>query len=98
MTTDEISANIAAAATLGADATITLKESTVAQNAAAVRAVYKDMTQLQAVFTGEFLSTLTDNQLQNAFGLTAGQVTALRTNTLTPAANLAASIRLTTGA
>jgi hypothetical protein len=98
MTTDEITANIAAVSTLGANAVITFRESTVAQNAAAVRAVYKDMSQLQAVFTGEFLSTLTNGQLQTAFGLTAGQVTTLRTNTLTPAANVAASIRLTAGA
>lgn len=95
--TNEIAANLAAIETLGAPAAVTFNYSTAAQNAAAVRAAYATMTQTQAIFTGEFLGSLTDAQLQNAFGLTAGQVTALRTNKLTPATVAAATIRASVG-
>ena len=47
---------------------------------------------------GDFLASLTDTQLRNAFSMTAGQVTTLRTNKLTPATNAATTIRATTGA
>lgn len=97
MTQNEVATNILAISTLGKLATITFNESTVAQNAAAVRAAYATMTQNQAVFTGEFLGSLTDIQLQTAFGLTSGQVTTLRANFLTQATNAAASIRASVG-
>lgn len=97
MAANEIAANLAAVAAFGAQATITFIESTVAQNAAAVRAAYATMTRVQAIFTGEFLGSLTTGQLQTAFGLTSGQVTTLRTNFLTPATNAAATIRASVG-
>jgi hypothetical protein len=94
----EIASNIDDVLTNGSLATPTLIYSTAAQNFAALRALYSSATQLQAIMAGDFLSTLTNGQLQTAFGLTAGQVTTLRTNKLTPAANAAATIRATTGA
>lgn len=93
----EIATNINAVMTLGSLATPTFNFSTAAQNASALRAAYQTATQLQAVMIGDFLSTLTDVQLENAFSLTQAQVTTLRTNKLTPAANIAASIRANTG-
>ena len=93
----EIAANIAAVSTLGLNAVLTFIESTPTQNATAVRQVYAAMTQTQAIFTGEYLSTLSDATLQAVFGLSAGQVTTLRTNVLTPAAATAATIRAAAG-
>jgi hypothetical protein len=46
---------------------------------------------------GDFLSSLTDGQLQTIFSMTAGQVTTLRSTKLTPAATAAATIRAATG-
>lgn len=97
MAAAEIAANLSQAMTQGQFAVVTFNESTAAQNAAAVRAAYASMTRTDAIFTGEFLGTLANNQLQTAFGLTAGQVTTLRANFLTPAATLAASIRANVG-
>ncbi len=93
----EIAKNIADAATNGSLAHPTLVYSTAAQNFAALRAVYQFATQVQAIMIGDYLNTLTDVQLQNAFGLTSGQVTTLRTNKLAPAASLATSIRAAAG-
>jgi hypothetical protein len=90
---DEVTGNISKVITQGSLASLTFNWSTVAANAAALRSVYFNATQLQAVMIGDFLSSLTDGQLQAAFGLTAGQVTTLRTNKLTPAATLASNIR-----
>lgn len=94
----EISANIAAITTFGSLATLAMVHSTIAQNIAALRAAYRDADRHQAVYIGDWLSARTDAQLQAAFGLTAAQVTTLRTNRLTPAANAAATLRATTGA
>ena len=93
----EIARNIADVATNGSLASPTLIYSTAAQNFSALRAVYQFATQVQAIMIGDFLNTLTDTQLQNAFSLTAGQVTSLRTNKLVPASNAASTIRATTG-
>lgn len=93
----EVSANISGVTTLGSLFSPTFVYSTIAENVAALRLVYAVATQLQAVMIGDFLNTLTSLQLQNAFGLTAGQVTTLKTNKLTPAANLATSIRASAG-
>jgi hypothetical protein len=93
----EISANIAQVMAVGSLASPTLVYSTAAENFAALRTAYQTSTQVQAVMIGDFLNTLSNAQLQAAFGLTAGQVTTLRTNKLTPAASLAASIRATVG-
>lgn len=93
----EIASNVAAVVTLGSMAAITLNYSTAAQGRAALRAAYRDATQTQAVMIGDFLSSLTDAQLQSLFSMTQLQVTTLRANKLTPAANTAATIRSTTG-
>lgn len=93
----EINTNVNAVISLGSLASPTLQYSSATQNFAALRLAYATATQTQAVMIGDFLNTLTDTQLQNAFGLTAAQVTTLRTNKLQPAATLAASIRSTTG-
>jgi hypothetical protein len=93
----EIQNNISQITSIGALAVPVFKYSTVAQNVAALRAAYQSATRNEAIFMGEFLSSLTNVQLQNAFGLTAGQVTTLRANKLTPAAALAADIRNAAG-
>lgn len=94
----EIAANIDAITTLGAQAILTFLYSTAGQLRTALRAAYKSATQTQAVFIGDFLSSLSDAQLQAAFGLTAPQVAVLRLNKLSPAASAAATIRSTDGA
>jgi hypothetical protein len=93
----EIGTNINAVTTLGSLANPTTNYSTPAQNFAALRVVYQTVTQTQAIFIGDFLNTLTDVQLENAFGLTQTQVTNLRSNKLQPAATLATSIRSAVG-
>jgi hypothetical protein len=94
---DEIARNILAVETVGSLAAPTFLFSTIAANVTALRAAYQVSTQLQAVMMGDFLSSLTDVQLENAFGLTQGQVSTLRTNALTPAASTAAAIRAAVG-
>lgn len=94
----EISANLASVLSMGSLATVTIMDSNVAANVAVLRAAYAVATQVQAIMIGDYLSTLTNVQLQNAFGMTAGQVTTLRTNKLTPAATAAATIRAAVGA
>ena len=94
----EVAANVAAVILAGKFAVITLNYSTAAQGFAALRAAFPSMTKTNVVFTGEFLSTLTSGQLQIAFGMTAGQVTTLQANYLTPLAALAASIWASVGA
>jgi hypothetical protein len=97
LTAGEIGANVAAVTALGSVAVPTFVYSTVPTNVAALRAAYATATHEQAVMIGDYLSSLTDAQLETAFGLTAGQVATLRTNKLTPAATLAASIRAAAG-
>jgi hypothetical protein len=94
----EIAKNIFDIKQLGSLATPTFVYSTVAQNVAALRVAYKNATQLDAIFIGDFLSSCTDAQLMAAFGLTLPQVTTQRTVRLTPAANAAATIRAAVGA
>ncbi len=93
----EIERNVVDVTTNGSLATPVLILSTAAANFAALRAAYQTSTKVEAIMIGDFLSTLTDAQLQTAFSLTAGQVTTLRTNKLTPAASAAATIRAATG-
>jgi hypothetical protein len=95
---NEINTNLGSVVGFGSLATYTLNYSTAAQNFAALRIAYHDATQTQAIMIGDFLSSLTDVQLENAFGLTQAQVTALRSSKLTPAVTAAATIRATTGA
>lgn len=94
----EIAQNVAAVVANGSLAVLTFNYSTALQGRNALRAAYLTATQVQAIMIGDFLSSLTDAQLQAAFSMTAGQVTTLRTNKLTPAASAAATIRATTGA
>ena len=94
----EIANNIAAVSSIGSLAAPVFVYTTAAQNAAALRQVYATMTQTQAVMSADYLATLTNAQLMAAFGLTLTQVQTLRTNKLTPAVSLAASIRSSTGA
>ena len=94
----EVLENIAAVQASGSLAAPTFIHSTVTQNASALRTAYQTATRIEAVMTGYYLASLTDGQLRTAFGMTAAQVTTLRTNKLTPAANLATSIRAATGA
>jgi hypothetical protein len=93
----EILSNIADVTANGSLAAPTTNYSTPAQNFAALRLSYAVATRVEAIMIGDFLNTLTSQQLQNAFGLNASQVTTLRTNKLTPAATLAASIRAAAG-
>ena len=93
----EVAANVMGITTIGSLFSPIFIYSTVAENVAALRLAYASATQLQGVMIGDFLNSLTDGQLQTAFGMTFLQVTTLRTNKLIPAANLAASIRATTG-
>jgi hypothetical protein len=94
----EIAANIASVTTEGRFAEVTLVHSTVAQNRAALREAYRVATRVEAIMIGDYLNSLTNAQLQSAFGLTSAQVTSLRTNKLAPAAANADAIRATTGA
>jgi hypothetical protein len=94
----EIERNINSIKSLGSLAAVTLVASTAAQNASALRLAYAAATKLEAIMMGDYLSILTDTQLQNAFGLTPTQVTNLRVNKLTPAANTASAIRAAIGA
>lgn len=93
----EIAKNVGDIIRNGSLASPSLVYSTAAQNFAALRAAYRIATEVEAIMMGDFISTLTDNQLQTAFGITAGQVTTLRTNKLTPAATAAATIRAASG-
>lgn len=93
----EVAANLSAVATLGSLASPTFVYSTPAINAAALRAVYHDATQFQAIMIGDYLASLGNAALMAAFGLTAPQVVTLRANFLTPAANAAATIRAAVG-
>jgi hypothetical protein len=94
----EIARNVAAVLADGRSAVTSTNYSTAAQNFAALRTAYQNATRTEAIFIGDFLGSLSDVQLQAAFGMTAGQVTTLRTNKLTPATNAATTIRATTGA
>lgn len=94
---DEISSNVAQVLINGSLAVIRLVMSTAVENFAAGRTAYLTATRIEAIMCGDYLSSLTNAQLQTAFSMTAGQVTTLRTNKLTPAANTASTIRAATG-
>lgn len=96
--TAEIGANIQAIASLGSLAAPTMVFSTLAQNVAALRIRYASATRVEAIMMGDYLAARSDAVLRNAFGITQAQVDNLRTNKLTPAAALAADIRVATGA
>jgi hypothetical protein len=94
----EISANIASILSDGSLATITLQHSTAGENRTALRDAYRTVTRVEAVMIGDYLNTLTNNQLATAFGITTGEAATLRTNKLEPAATIASGIRSATGA
>jgi hypothetical protein len=94
----EIAANIASVLSEGSLATVTLQHSTAAQNRTALRDAYRTATRVEAVMIGDYLNTLTNNQLATAFNITTGEAATLRTNKLEPAATIASGIRAATGA
>lgn len=96
--TVEIIRNVSQVTALGSLASPRLVLSTAADNFAALRIAYQDATKIDAIMIGDFLNTLTDAQLRTAFNMTQAQVTSLRTNKLTPAANAASTIRASSGA
>ena len=93
----EIGANIASVLSEGSLATVTLQHSTAAQNRTALRDAYRTATRVEAVMIGDYLNTLTNNQLATAFNITTGEAATLRTNRLEPAATTAAAIRAAAG-
>lgn len=97
LTAAEIAANIAQVIANGSMATIVLNYSTATQSHAALGFAYQSATRVEAIMIGDFLSSLTDAQLQSLFSMTAAQVTSLRTNKLTTAASAAATIRASAG-
>lgn len=97
LTNGEIAANVAAVTANGSLAVLTFNYSTALQGRTALRQAYLTATQVQAIMIGDFLSSLTDVQLENLFSMTQAQVTTLRTNKLTPAATAATAIRAASG-
>lgn len=95
---DEIAANISQVTSFGSEAVTSTVHSTAAENFAALRAAYLGATRIEAIMIADFLSGLSNAFLQTAFGMTAAQVTTLRTNKLTPAAAAATTIRAISGA
>lgn len=96
---NEVASNLSNAETLGKNANginVTIY-STAAQNIAALTAAWPTMLNIQAIFVGEYLSTLSDAVLQSVFGWSPAYEQTVRTNFLTPYATLAASIRTATG-
>lgn len=96
-TLQEIAANVSSVLINGSSAIVTFNYSTAGQNRTALREAYRNSTRVEAIMLGDFLSSLTDGQLQTIFSMTSGQVTTLRTNKLTPAATQAAAIRVAAG-
>lgn len=93
----EITENVREVTSRGSLATYTTVHSTVNQNLAALRDAYRNSLRVEAIMIGDFLSSLTNAQLQSIFNMTAGAVTTLRANKLTPAATAATDIRNASG-
>jgi hypothetical protein len=98
ITAREIANNVAQVLANGSVAVLTFVYSTPTLMFTSLRPAYQTATRVDAIMIGDFLSSLTDGQLQTVFSMTAGQVTTLRANKLTPAANAATTIRASTGA
>lgn len=94
---NEVAANVANIIANGSLATLTFSYSTATELRTAGRVAYATATLVQAVMIGDFLSSLSDAQLQNIFNMTAVQVTTLRANKLTLAAATATEIRAAAG-
>ena len=95
----EIQKNIDLAKTQGSLAKpyITAVHMTVQEGGAALRAYYKTAVEGEAILIGDYLNTVTDQQLMNAFQINATQAANLRANKLVPAASKAAAVRAETG-
>ena len=76
---------------------VTAVHMTIQEGGAALRAYYKTAIRDEAIMIGDYLNTLTDQQLMNAFQITQAQVTNLRTNKFVPAAQQAETLRTATG-
>jgi hypothetical protein len=100
----EIASNLANITTFGKLATFSLKYSTQAQNAAAIRAAYLAATAgspsggMVAMLIGDFLYGFTDAQLAVAFGVATATITnTIRPNNLLPARTAADVMRAQVG-
>lgn len=94
----EAARNVFEIMTLGSEATPVLRHSTIAENLVLLRSSYQIATRFEAIMMGDFFAARTDAQLRTAFNMTQLQVTTLRLNKLTPAANAANTIRAASGA
>ncbi len=93
----EIIGNVRIVSMSGAAAVLNTLYSTPAQLWALLRRTYSGASRGDAVMIADYFGTLTDAQLQAIFSMTAEQITTLRSDKLTPAASLAASIRANAG-
>lgn len=97
LASQEVANNLAMVASLSMYATPTETYSTSPQNVAALVAVWQAMSQLAAIFTGEYLNSLSDAILQSVFVWTPTQEANIRATYLQPYATMAASIRAAQG-
>lgn len=93
----EVARNISDVIANGSLASVTLNASTANDNMVGARAVYPSLSKTEAIMMGDYFNTLTNAQLANLFGITTGQASTFRTNTLAPAASTAAAIRAAAG-
>lgn len=93
--TSEIANNINIISTLGMNAHPITVYSTSAQSVAALYAAWPNFTNTQAIYTGEYLNTLNDAQIEAAFGFTQQQADTYRASYWVPYATIAASLRST---
>ncbi len=75
-----------------------LRWATLNDALAEIRAFYAVAIQEEAIFLGDYLSSLSDAVLRNLFNMTQAEVNSLRTNKLTPARTLANNLRASSGA
>lgn len=93
----EVSQNISAIVHQGSLASIKLVRSTAAQNLGPLREAYRNADREAAIMVADYLATLTDAQLRNIFSKIQAEVTALRATKLTPAIDMANTIRAARG-
>lgn len=97
LATKEVAANMSRAMTLGRFAVNVTKYSTAAQNVAALTAAWPTLLNVQAIFIGDYLNTLSDAVLQSVFGWAPAYEANIRTTYLIPYAAMADNIRNATG-
>ncbi len=78
-TLQEVEANLKAISINGATAIITFNHSTVDKNVVALRVAFRFMRAEEVCRASEFVLTLTDTQIKNAFNINQTQCNALRT-------------------